>query len=32
MKYSLSGKGNFFLQTRWWLTPYVGVLVRRKTN
>lgn len=31
MKHSLSGKGNFFLQTRWWLTPYVGVLVRRKT-
>ncbi len=30
MKYSLTGKGDFFQQTRWWLTPYVGVLVRRK--
>ena len=29
MKYSLSGDGNFFLRTEWWLTPFVGVLVRR---
>jgi len=28
-KYSLSGKGNFFFRTEWWLTPFVGVLVRR---
>ena len=28
-KYSFTGKGNFFEQTGWWLTPYVGVLVRR---
>ena len=32
MKYSLSGKGDFFQQTRWWLTPYVGVLVQRKVR
>lgn len=32
MKYSLSGKGAFFEQTEWWLTPYVGVLVRRKVR
>lgn len=32
MKYSFSGKGNFFQQTRWWLTPYVGVLVQRKVR
>ena len=32
MKYSLTGKGDFFAQTRWWLTPYVGVLVRRKVR
>jgi hypothetical protein len=32
MKYSLTGKGDFFNTTRWWLTPYVGVLVRRKVR
>lgn len=32
MKYSLSGKGDFFQQTRWWLTPYIGVLVRHKAR
>jgi opacity protein-like surface antigen len=32
MKYSLTGKGDFFAQSRWWLTPYVGVLVRRKVR
>lgn len=30
MKWSMSGKGDFFSQTRWWLTPYLGVLVRRQ--
>lgn len=29
MKYSLSGKGDFFARTEWWLTPFVGVIVRR---
>lgn len=28
LRYSLSGKGQFFEQVRWWLTPYVGVLFR----
>lgn len=32
MKYSVSGKGNFFPSTTWWLTPYVGVLVRRRVR
>ena len=30
LRYSFTGKGNFFLQSHWWLTPYVGVLVRRR--
>jgi hypothetical protein len=30
MKWSMSGKGDFFAETRWWLTPYLGVLVRRQ--
>lgn len=30
MKYSLTGPGSFFEERRWWLTPYVGVLVRRR--
>ncbi len=29
-QYSFTGKGNFFSQTGWWLSPYVGVLVRRR--
>jgi hypothetical protein len=29
-QYSFTGKGNFFDQTGWWLSPYVGVLVRRR--
>ncbi|MEM7136929.1 MAG: hypothetical protein AAF500_10145 [Myxococcota bacterium] len=29
-RYSMSGKGNFFEQVRWWLTPYVGVIVRKR--
>ena len=29
-QYSFTGKGNFFAQSRWWLAPYVGVLVRRR--
>jgi len=29
-QYSFTGKGNFFQQSRWWLAPYVGVLVRRR--
>jgi hypothetical protein len=28
MKYSLSGAGNFFDSTQWWLTPFVGILYR----
>lgn len=32
MKYSLTGKGDFFVESRWWLSPYVGVLVRRKVR
>ncbi len=28
MKYSLSGKGDFFLRREQWITPYVGILVR----
>lgn len=32
MKYSLTGPGNFFTTQRWWLTPYVGVLVRRRVR
>lgn len=30
LRYSFTGKGNFFEQSHWWLTPYVGVLVRRR--
>jgi len=30
LRYSFTGKGDFFQQSRWWLTPYVGVLVRRR--
>jgi len=30
LRYSFTGKGNFFQQSHWWLTPYVGVLVRRR--
>ncbi|MEM8605516.1 MAG: hypothetical protein AAGF92_00315 [Myxococcota bacterium] len=30
LRYSLSGKGEFFNEVRWWLTPYVGVIVRRR--
>ena len=29
LRYSFSGKGDFFQRSRWWLTPYVGILVRR---
>jgi len=29
-QYSFTGKGNFFAQSRWWLSPYVGVIVRRR--
>ena len=29
LRYSFTGKGDFFQQSRWWLTPYIGVLVRR---
>jgi len=29
-QYSMTGKGNFFAKTEWWLSPYVGVLVRRR--
>lgn len=28
MKYSLSGPGNFFNQTEWWLTPFIGFIYR----
>ena len=28
MKYSLSGKGNFFERTQWWLEPFIGFLFR----
>jgi hypothetical protein len=27
-QYSFTGKGNFFNETGWWLSPYVGVIVR----
>ena len=30
LRYSFTGKGDFFERSRWWLTPYVGVLVRRR--
>ena len=30
LRYSVSGKGDFFQEVRWWLTPYIGVLVRRR--
>ena len=30
LRYSFTGKGNFFQQSHWWLAPYVGVLVRRR--
>jgi hypothetical protein len=29
-QYSFTGKGNFFEESGWWLSPYVGVLVRRR--
>jgi hypothetical protein len=29
-QYSFTGKGNFFEDSGWWLSPYVGVLVRRR--
>ena len=29
-QYSFTGKGNFFQDSGWWLSPYVGVLVRRR--
>ncbi|MBT8451544.1 MAG: hypothetical protein KJO40_06230 [Deltaproteobacteria bacterium] len=29
-QYSLTGKGNFFGASQWWLAPYAGVLVRRR--
>ncbi len=29
-QYSFTGKGNFFEDTYWWLSPYVGVLVRHR--
>jgi len=29
-QYSLTGKGNFFGSSQWWLAPYAGVLVRRR--
>jgi hypothetical protein len=28
MKYSLSGKGQFFERTQWWLEPFIGFLFR----
>lgn len=28
MKYSLSGKGDFFQRTQWWLEPFIGFLFR----
>jgi hypothetical protein len=28
MKYSLSGPGNFFNNTEWWLTPFIGFIYR----
>lgn len=30
LRYSFTGKGDFFQQSRWYLTPYVGVLLRRR--
>jgi hypothetical protein len=30
LRYSFTGEGNFFMRSHWWLTPYVGVLVRRR--
>jgi len=29
-QYSFYGKGTFFAENGWWLSPYVGVLVRRR--
>lgn len=29
-QYTFTGKGNFFEQSGWFLSPYIGVLVRRK--
>ena len=29
-QYSLTGKGNFFEESRWWLAPVMGVLVRTR--
>ena len=31
-QYSFTGKGNFFQSSQWWLTPYAGVLVRRRRD
>jgi hypothetical protein len=28
LKYSMSGKGNFFNQTEWWLEPFIGFIYR----
>lgn len=28
MKYSMSGKGNFFNQQEWWLEPFIGFIYR----
>ncbi len=30
LRYSFTGEGDFFQQSRWWLAPYIGVLVRRR--
>jgi hypothetical protein len=29
-QYSFTGKGNFFEETGWWLSPYAGVIVRQR--
>lgn len=29
-QYSFTGKGDFFAQSGWWLSPYIGVIVRRR--
>jgi hypothetical protein len=30
LRYSFTGKGDFFESSRWFLVPYIGVLVRRR--
>ncbi len=30
LRYSMSGKGNFFPEREWWLTPYAGIMLRRR--